>query len=534
MDKNNISRIVKTIFLQQKIAKQLFAAFDPRKDDIAGLGNMLNISEKLGNNFSVFIGSQNVADNSVLQFIQKNGSQYRVYGLNANGQVDNKFSITFDSLSKLINSLYICSSTMVSQADSFNSNFRRLNGVLGNAKIYDTYKDETFEKSVYQRNDDQVQAKKQIASTIVNQWLNDICNILDNIRSQMQRILLFKINNSQRGIQSYINEIQIIISSSGQYLSKLTDDYYSKNQISTIVNQIQSNILQHKEIQNLKNYSLHQINESQKTNIDDLGRKVSNVVGKLKGISQIIKQLNSYNGQQDVAEKILFAIEQSNDSSELNNNLKSAIEDFDVNTNVVQYLNQHGNTAQIPFTKEDTGIKSKLQTFSEFIYGQSTIYPYKNWDDIYENYFSYYYGDDVNFMRVVDNFDAFIKIVSSYQFAKLVYDQAKAYSGVITLKERKLKAKGNKAEEIEQKIVDVNNLMVQCQSDIINKFATDFGNKLIQYIKDYVDKTKSTPGSFDIKTPGKAKGFFPLNSLPSKVANLSPQFEQMKKLVFNM
>ena len=530
INKNDFTRIAKSIYLQQMVARQIYAAFNPEKDDIAGLGSMLQISQKLRNNFSVFIGSENTDSENVLQFIKKDGDNYKVYGLQVNGKVCDKNFIVFNSLNKLINALIFSSSTIVSQGTSFNSNLQQLNALLNNQKLYSDYMDKQSEKQVYANNTDKSIAKQQIALDIINRWLKDINKVLEDMKNQMERILLFKINNNQQGILSYISDIEVIInSSSSDYLSKVD---FSKD-VDNIVDQIKRSITQNSSIQSLKNQSIPQIKTMQKANLKNLNRKISNVVGKLKGILQIVQQLNK--GQQEVKtinSSIIDAIKKSNTTSELSANLqKIENNDFTVDTDIIDYLESHGKNTDIPFTQKGSSqLKSKLETFSKFIFGQLSELPYQNWNDIYQNYFKYYYSDDADIISIVDNFNSFVKSISDESVRQDAFILARAYA-VLT----KLIGKTDIDEKQQKKIDEITTKIDrELIPNVKNHFDNGFGQKLVEYIKEYVKNRQDLkPSSYD-STQNKAKGFYPFSSLSYNIAEMSDEFQAIKKMIQNI
>lgn len=90
MNRNDFLKISKQLYLQQKIAKQLYAAFNPEKDYIEGLGSYARIAENLKSLFYGFIGSQQRDGYEFPQIIKKDGLNFTIYLLNLDNTVSNE------------------------------------------------------------------------------------------------------------------------------------------------------------------------------------------------------------------------------------------------------------------------------------------------------------------------------------------------------------------------------------------------------------------------------------------------------------
>ena len=90
MNKNDILKIAKSLYLQEIISRQLFAKFDPNKQLDFLDGSFARLSQKVQSIFYGFIGSRQDPRKKFPQIVEKNGMKFKIHKINLDNSVSNQ------------------------------------------------------------------------------------------------------------------------------------------------------------------------------------------------------------------------------------------------------------------------------------------------------------------------------------------------------------------------------------------------------------------------------------------------------------
>ena len=90
MNKNDILKIAKSLYLQEIISRQLFAKFDPNKQLDFLDGSFARLSQRVQSIFYGFIGSRQDPRKKFPQIVEKNGMKFKIHKINLDNSVSNQ------------------------------------------------------------------------------------------------------------------------------------------------------------------------------------------------------------------------------------------------------------------------------------------------------------------------------------------------------------------------------------------------------------------------------------------------------------
>ena len=185
MKKDNLLKIARSIFLQDSISRQLYAAMYNLGDLInEDLGSFSGQPKTLYKLFEVFIGS---SPESNFQFIEKNGDSFKVYPFSADGQVDfNANPKQINGIGSLYSYLHTNNAVGSYSPNSLLPLLQRLRTTLGYyGNTAKKYRSQINIDSIAQKYQNAENSYRQILTAVVNQaankWVQDITAQIENI-----------------------------------------------------------------------------------------------------------------------------------------------------------------------------------------------------------------------------------------------------------------------------------------------------------------------------------------------------------------
>ena len=245
MNKKDLIMIARALYLQQSISRQLFAKFDFTEEISQLSGSFRRSKENLFGLFAPFIGFSS----NKIQFIQKNGTDFTVYSVNSEGQVDKNYKHEVKGFANLANYLSNISSQISAPGKSLHSILKRISQVLSNDNIWEVYSPSKSKRQqkynmFFQKTQNSEQAEKRVTTWMVKQtlqnWENSIISKLDEAITLAKNIHNLTITQKSDSIVSFIIGLrQTIISRMDGYIrdnaNKLLDKNTAKQKVIDVV-----------------------------------------------------------------------------------------------------------------------------------------------------------------------------------------------------------------------------------------------------------------------------------------------------------
>ena len=424
MKKDNLLKIARSIFLQDSVSRQLYAAMynlgDPINEDLGSfVGRTPDTLYKL---FGVFVGSQPESNS---QFIEKNGDSFKVYPYSSDGQVDfNSNPKQINGIESLYSYLHANNATISYSPNAILPLLQKLRTTLGyygnTAQKYKSLINFDAIVSEYQSVENSYhQLLTVLVNQLANKWIQDITIQIQNILKKQDLGIIPLIFESSKASSpaAILNTLQTQIVST--IMKQLDSDKIicnSKNQnFNTIWNNANANIkrisqyvLQLSDVKNLFISPVlnDQQGDSQQGSLTKTGKTIGTVTQYIGAIMKFIYDVeNSQQLGQEEKSLILRVIKESNNNGELKKKWGLA----------TKKMSEVTPRLADPLTNTQNGSKSFKTTILHFLTGNDGNLRPSSWEAIKSN-LNYIFRNNEQYKKYIDNFDKVIQFLTDSNY----------------------------------------------------------------------------------------------------------------------